>query len=71
MTPALSIGPAIAAPAAVPAASNTNPLAALIKMVADRFTVVPPLLGMRTAGDQHPPLRLIPMTEIYVPRPRR
>jgi hypothetical protein len=43
MTPEESIGPAIAAPAAVPAASKTNPLAALIRMVADRFTVVPPL----------------------------
>src|SRR6516165_7670378 len=40
MTPEESMGPATAAPAAAPPASKTSPLAALIAMIADRFTVL-------------------------------
>ena len=55
MTPEESIGPAAAALAVAAAVSKTNPLAALIKIVADRFTVIPPLPGMRKTGDTSGP----------------
>jgi hypothetical protein len=52
MTPEVSMGPAIAAPAVAPAASRTNPAPALIKIVADRFTVIASRARHAVAGDQ-------------------